>query len=130
MVEVCRRGHPRTPENQYVRKNGTKACRPCIALTKRRTPEERARDQAALEKRNLGIRERAAAGESYKQISAAMDVPFTTVKTVLARAKVPIRNRLECESCGQRLEESQARDCRACVDNMLDMWRAEQGVMA
>lgn len=26
----CVNGHPRTPENTYIRKNGAKMCRPCI----------------------------------------------------------------------------------------------------
>jgi ssDNA-binding Zn-finger/Zn-ribbon topoisomerase 1 len=35
-VGTCRNGHPRTPENTYVRPNGERECRICRQLARRR----------------------------------------------------------------------------------------------
>ena len=37
---ACRRGHPRTPENVYVKPDGFRQCRPCSALLMRRWRQE------------------------------------------------------------------------------------------
>lgn len=48
---ACREGHPMTPENTYVMKNGRRACRACI----RRRARVRYDAQFRAEPRRVGV---------------------------------------------------------------------------
>ena len=46
-ISLCRNGHPKTPENLYVRKDGYTMCRPCMKATddRRRERERNSKDK-------------------------------------------------------------------------------------
>lgn len=80
-------------------------------------------------RRNQSIVAAFHAGDTYQEMMTEFGMSKGGIRFVLdtygvgtSRAKA----RGTCPLCGGVKEPSQARDCRACVDNMLDMWRAEQ----
>lgn len=53
-VEVCKRGHPRTPENTYVQPSGHPYCRVCRRISdnrRRKRPERHEYDKADKRRR-------------------------------------------------------------------------------
>ena len=119
-MELCKRGHPRTEENTYwdKRKNH-RACKPCMSLV-RRNPALTAAARQEREDRNAAIRAMVAEGVPPVEIAKVFGVSPSTVYGV-----APAEGRFTsgCETCGGEVEEGQAKDCRACVDLMIQIWK-------
>jgi hypothetical protein len=69
--EVCRNGHPRTPENTYIAPDGERSCRECIRVAGRRRVQRLSEQHAA---RSLAKRKQRPASKIV--IAYAPNVPY------------------------------------------------------